>query len=69
MLYGSRFLLHSTLRNERGMVSIEVVNPREWTREVFGDNTGRVFLDVPEGFTVELSKALDQLAETQQISQ
>ena len=51
------------------MITIQYLNPSPAQVRVHGDNFGRVFLDVSSEYEVRLTKALDQIDETEQISQ
>lgn len=51
------------------MITIQYLNPSPAQMRVHGDNFGRVFLDVSSDYEVRITKALDQIDETEQISQ
>lgn len=51
------------------MITVRYLNPPPWIIRLFGDETGRVFLDLSEDFEAELTKAIDDVSDFDSVSQ
>jgi len=50
-------------------ITIQVTRPEDWQTIIYGDNFGRVYLDLPADTAISMTKALDRLDEIQQVTQ